>query len=79
MVRSNYTKEVCVVLHELFVSKTGPKCNFLVDFAPPVCRPCVHIRMRIVVYCLKLDVKLNLVIDTLCREDVNCLMKLKGA
>ena len=29
---SNWTTEVCLVLHESFVSKTGPKCNGLLDF-----------------------------------------------
>ena len=32
VLRSNYTMEVCPVLHELFISKTGPKLNCLVDF-----------------------------------------------
>ena len=32
ILRSNYAMEVCLVLHESFVSKMGPKCNCLVDF-----------------------------------------------
>ena len=65
ILRSNYTTEVCLVLHESFVRKTGPKCNCLLISSPPVCRPRMHIRvrMRIVFYCLRLDVKLDLVID----------------
>ena len=42
------------------------------SISAPVCRPNVHIRMSLVVYCLKLDVK------HASRRDVNCLMKLKG-
>ena len=32
ILRSNYTTEVCLMLHEPFVSKAGLKCNCLVDF-----------------------------------------------
>ena len=32
VLRNNHTTEICLVLHESFVSKTGPKCNCLVDF-----------------------------------------------
>ena len=51
ILRSNYTAEVFLMLHEWFVSKTGPKCNCLIDFSPPICQPRVHIRKHIVVYC----------------------------
>ena len=30
--RSNCSTEVCLVLNELFVSKTGSNCNCVVDF-----------------------------------------------
>ena len=32
ILRNNYTTKVCLVLHELFVSKMRPKGNSLVDF-----------------------------------------------
>ena len=67
------------MLYKIFVSKKGMKCNCLVISSPPVCRPRVHIHIRIAVYCLKLEVKLDTVIITSHREFVDCLMKLKGA
>ena len=42
ILRNNYTMEVCLVLHESFVSKTGTKCNCLVDFFTTSLPPCVH-------------------------------------
>ena len=45
------------------LAKRGQNVTVWLIYAPPVCQPRVHIRMCIVVYCLKLDVKLDLVID----------------
>ena len=44
-------------------AKQGQNVTVWLISLPPVCRPHMHIRMRIVVCCLKLDVKLDLVID----------------
>jgi len=53
MLRSNCTKEFCLALYELFVSKTGQKCNCLqlVDFfATSLLITCVYTH----VYCCSL-------------------------
>ena len=46
ILRSNYTMEVYLMLHESFVSKMGLKCNCLVDFfttSLPTTRVCTHV------------------------------------
>ena len=61
--KSSYTTEVFLVLYELLVSKTGPKCNCLVDlFVTSLLNTCAytHAHCRSL---LKLDAKLDLVID----------------
>ena len=45
------------MLYQCFVSETRRKYGCLVISLPPVCRPCMHIRMRIAVLCLKLEEK----------------------
>ena len=48
---SNCTMKVCLELYESFASKILLKFNCLIDFLSPVCLPCVHICMHIVVRC----------------------------
>ena len=61
--RSNYITEVCLVLYELLVSKTGLPCNCFVDFSAInllTTRAYIHAHCC---FLLKLDAKLDLVID----------------
>ena len=55
--------KVCLVLHESFESKTGPKCDCLVDFFATSLLTTHAYTHTLCHSLLKLDAKLDLVID----------------
>ena len=62
---SNYTTEVCLVVHESFLSEKGPKCNCVVDF----CTASLPIMQAYTnAHCCLLDEKLYLVIDRFTKK-----------